>query len=277
MYVVIRGVGGLRLPLAIAFAPLLCAQHYCITASVTTSFDTAFKVGDVVAVTATAREGSKSCESHPETSQRICSANIVLTIQNGSVGWTNARLAPDSAQLRIISFSNVPQTIVTISGSGDSQAKLSPVTEELGVNFLLGYQSDLLSAGTFPATLPSPTTSVLNLSIAPSLSYKSSDCWGIMACQPPESAQVRATHFYFQQQPQWCWAAVSEMLMSNADGGEDVEQCRQASKANPGLNCCTAGKENMPSPCNRQIPLSTALDNYRYSCTNGGGDRKSVV
>jgi hypothetical protein len=88
-------------------------------------------------------------------------------------------------------------------------------------------------------------------------------------CKPPVAYDV-SLDLHSQEQSNWCWAAVTEMLMANVPAGKDVKQCEQAERQWSGLNCCPGEKKDMPPACNQELGLNGALRNYGYRCTQGG-------
>jgi hypothetical protein len=89
-------------------------------------------------------------------------------------------------------------------------------------------------------------------------------------CKPDPSYDLSVS-LLPQEKDNWCWAAVSEMLMANAPGGKDIPQCTQASTAWQNPQCCPSNNPSFPGTCDRQYPLSNALGNFGYDSVNGGG------
>lgn len=95
-------------------------------------------------------------------------------------------------------------------------------------------------------------------------------------CKPKESATVSDMPFAPQEQGNWCWAAVTQMLMENATGSR-ASQYSQCSIVNAVIGagadssspstpyCCSHA-----SSCNTQKSLSLGLATFNYQCSSAG-------
>jgi hypothetical protein len=99
------------------------------------------------------------------------------------------------------------------------------------------------------------------------------------SCATATSAMAQSIVFAPQEQSNWCWAAVTEMLVVNANGGNQTSQTRQCFIANQVLRagvdpanpqspyCCSPANA---SACNRQENVLTGLEVLGYQATDKG-------
>ena len=265
-----RLTGYLLILFVIYSASALVAQQYCLSGTVTETVGiSSFRVGDPIALTMTLQPGSQSCEPLPEGLGTTCSAHAALQMQSGTRHWSSVGIPlEESAQIGAVSYTAPDKSITNISLDSDNALETS-------VHFVLsGFPGNLLAGGTLPLTFPSHddiaasgaafTLFVMEGGGPATISYTGQNCAG--GCKPDDSFDA-PIDFHNQEQGDWCWAAVTEMLIANADG-KDVKQCEQAERAFSGLNCCPGDKKNMPPACNRPYPLRSALASYKYHCKN---------
>lgn len=91
-----------------------------------------------------------------------------------------------------------------------------------------------------------------------------------------QAAMIANWHPVKQVQGNWCWAAVAEMMIENANNGTVISQCKFAKQKlktlGKDLPCCDNGGDNnysmnKPTPCDIAATLNEAFDYAKYSFT----------
>jgi uncharacterized protein (TIGR03437 family) len=148
----------------IAYSPLLLAQQYCASGTVTsiqgcTGSACSFNVGDPVAMTFSVVPGST------ETCTGLCDANASLNVSVGSQYWTSQN-NPNQANGSTVSFllgtDSKGNATTTVSLQGGATLSPLPATQPadsdvLAMITLKAFPGNLIPNGTIPSALPSPS------------------------------------------------------------------------------------------------------------------------